>query len=60
MYTIILVSALFLNAQTNKPHQVESQQTFITKEACTNLAWKMTEATGLEHRCIKVQNPRSI
>lgn len=59
MYTIILISALFVGSN-NQPASVASQQTFITKEACTNLATKMTDATGLRHECIKLEKPRSI
>lgn len=59
MYTIILVSALFIGAN-NQPAQVESQQTFLTKEACTLMAAKMTAASGLNHQCVPVKNPRSI
>lgn len=59
MYTIILISALFVGSN-NQPASVASQQTFITKEACTNLAAKMTEAAGLQHKCIPLTQPRSI
>ena len=59
MYTIILVSAILLQPN-GKPHQVGSQTTFITHEACELMAAKMTEASSMKHKCVPIQNPRSI
>lgn len=59
MYTIILVSALFANAQS-LPYKVDSNITFISQDACKLMAAKATQASGLVHRCVKLANPRSI
>lgn len=59
MYTIILVSALFANAQAI-PYKVDSNITFISQDACKIMATKATQASGLQHRCVKLEHPRSI
>lgn len=59
MYTIILVSALFANAQAI-PYKVDSKITFISEDACKLMAAKATAASGLQHRCVALKNPRSI
>lgn len=59
MYTIILVSALFANA-ANLPYKVDSKITFISEDACKLMATKATAASGLQHRCVALKNPRSI
>lgn len=59
MYTIILVSTLFANAQAI-PYKVDSKITFISQDACKIMASKATQASGLTHKCVKLQNPRSI
>ena len=59
MYVIVLVSSMFFSAN-GQYAQVESQQTYLTKEACTLMANKLQEASGLKHECrLKMVAPRA-
>ncbi len=46
MYTIFLIAALFGNSAP-----IATDSTFITREACTLVATRLTQASGITHEC---------
>ena len=57
MYTIVILASLF---STPTLSVKETSSTFITREACTLVADKLTKESGLVHQCRPLVTPRSI